>query len=317
MCLTIFYICPHCTSRCGRSKTISNHGEDTCPGIIEQTRLMKPPHFVDWFCEGRNCPYSEEGRRKTEAEERALLKKQKAAVAHRISLASPSTSRQGPVPRAESHDSDDTEDTEDTQMKDLGEDEAAVVPRAESHDSDDTEMSEVGEGEGTTDMLEPPVDAAAEADQEDREATPRAAARPGQTRCGSEIPMPAPPPLTNRHPNLRPAWARSGTAKDGIEQYKLNFDEETWAQINALASTTVSGASLGNSWEGHEERLLVLLRNCGVPWAYMNSFIPRHTTYGCKSQYSRLKRNASLYNAQDTTCTEPPTKRQRMHDAPN
>lgn len=63
---------------------------------------MKAPHFVDWFCNGANCPYSRENQQIAEERDRAFLDAQEAGDQSRINaLRSPranSKSYQTPSP---------------------------------------------------------------------------------------------------------------------------------------------------------------------------------------------------------------------------
>ncbi|KAH6847226.1 hypothetical protein B0I37DRAFT_414984 [Chaetomium sp. MPI-CAGE-AT-0009] len=263
MCLTTFYICPWCGTHCGQSETLSTYGEGNCPDIAEQERVMKAAHFVDWFCSNQVCRYSEESQRQADAADRATLEAQRAAaLKDSVELPSPPVSHQGPVADAE------TDASVDTEMTDVGDDPA-------------------------------PADAPGEGRDDDREATPVPQQQPA--RWGSEVGTLAPPPYAAHQPNHPAAWERSETAKGGIAQYEANFDPATWRRIKALVSWTaaVAGTLTNNRWQRGEDEVLVLLRECGVPWNYVASFIPRHSINGCETRMVHLRRRLQRERQQE------------------
>lgn len=53
-------------------------------GVFEQSRCMKAPHFVNWFCRSNNCPYSRQSQQIAEEQDRVFLEAQEADDKERI-----------------------------------------------------------------------------------------------------------------------------------------------------------------------------------------------------------------------------------------
>ncbi|EAQ82896.1 predicted protein [Chaetomium globosum CBS 148.51] len=274
---------------------------------------MKAPHFVDWFCNGANCPYSRENQQIAEERDRAFLDAQEAGDQSRINaLRSPRANSQDPIIIS---DSDSDHDVREATVIELDQDREMTEVQPD-HD-DDREMTEAPEIPAAPARAPAPAanynPAASSSSGSSSSAAP---ATPDSQFWARQPPNPlfraptpilqrppvqelAPPPYASSLANHPAAHQRVALAHADVERFLGNFDAETAARVRALAGAiaAIVGGNTSNRWHPLEDHMLELLMETGVSWKYANFFIPRHSYNACQTRWVHLRRRLAAERA--------------------
>ncbi|KAH6623683.1 hypothetical protein F5144DRAFT_606148 [Chaetomium tenue] len=272
---------------------------------------MKAPHFVDWFCNGANCPYSRENQQIAEERDRAFLEAQEAGDQSRISgLHSPRANSQDPIIISDSDSESDV--TREVTVIELDQDREMTGVEPDRDPDNDREMTEAPEVTAA-----PPARAPAPAPNYNpaaaSSATPAApdfhfwARQPPSPLFRAPTPILqrppvrelAPPPYASFLTNHPAAHQRVALAHADVERFLVNFDAETATRVRALAGAiaAIVGANTSNRWHPLEDHMLELLMETGVSWKYANFFIQRHSYNACQTRWVHMRRRLAAERA--------------------